>query len=421
MKKFVYLCGMMLLSMNMMAQIDLNDRNWDTLFFEDFSGIRGWDSTFWEDKNLSVSDYKPLWRCFVDNLWGTGVTWVNHKKHIFQGYNAYQLSNARFCTDSTMKLVGDFKGESPISCGTGGYYHAPWLKYCHYCDHVGDDHPAVHYFSGMIETIDTVGYGYYEIKCKMPVHPGTHDAFWFWGNFGHYEEIDVFEHSARLCDGNITKGFHVGLFYNDYGPAYEPVIDSITGNILDPGAKMYAHMSYHSEPSQPLDEYHTYGCLWLPERVEWYYDGVLFNEETNPNHIPQHPMWLKIEHYQDDSIIQNGDWWRESDEMTIKYVKALRLNFDCNTDEVIRSQSDLDGFIFKVKHSITIGGLNNTELIVSDPENITLRAVESITIDGAFEVPFGACMTLITQNCPQCSTEGVVMPQHNCGMKDEEE
>ena len=28
MKKFIYLCGMMLLSLNMMAQIDLNDKNW---------------------------------------------------------------------------------------------------------------------------------------------------------------------------------------------------------------------------------------------------------------------------------------------------------------------------------------------------------------------------------------------------------
>lgn len=28
MKKFLYLCGMMLLNLNMMAQIDLNDKNW---------------------------------------------------------------------------------------------------------------------------------------------------------------------------------------------------------------------------------------------------------------------------------------------------------------------------------------------------------------------------------------------------------
>ncbi len=33
MKKFIYLCGMMLLSLNMMAQIDLNDPNWDTVFY----------------------------------------------------------------------------------------------------------------------------------------------------------------------------------------------------------------------------------------------------------------------------------------------------------------------------------------------------------------------------------------------------
>ena len=40
MKKFVYLCGMMLLSLNIMAQIDLNDRNWDTIVNDDFTTPR---------------------------------------------------------------------------------------------------------------------------------------------------------------------------------------------------------------------------------------------------------------------------------------------------------------------------------------------------------------------------------------------
>jgi hypothetical protein len=37
MKKIIYLCAMMLLCLNMMAQIDPYDKNWDTIVFDDFS------------------------------------------------------------------------------------------------------------------------------------------------------------------------------------------------------------------------------------------------------------------------------------------------------------------------------------------------------------------------------------------------
>lgn len=39
MKKIIYLCAMMLLCLNAMAQIDPYDKNWDTVFIEDFSGV----------------------------------------------------------------------------------------------------------------------------------------------------------------------------------------------------------------------------------------------------------------------------------------------------------------------------------------------------------------------------------------------
>ena len=56
MKKFIYLCGMMLLSLNIMAQIDLNDRNWDTVLIENFDE----SSSYWEwhQGNFSISNYR---------------------------------------------------------------------------------------------------------------------------------------------------------------------------------------------------------------------------------------------------------------------------------------------------------------------------------------------------------------------------
>ena len=53
MKKFFYLCAMMLLSMDIMAQIDPYDRNWKVVVFDDFDQPnRQFDSTFQEPDSL---------------------------------------------------------------------------------------------------------------------------------------------------------------------------------------------------------------------------------------------------------------------------------------------------------------------------------------------------------------------------------
>ena len=68
MKKFIYLCGMMLLSLNMMAQIDLS-QGWSLVLDEQFSGTgRSWDSTYLEKRPSNIpadSNWKCLWRVDV--------------------------------------------------------------------------------------------------------------------------------------------------------------------------------------------------------------------------------------------------------------------------------------------------------------------------------------------------------------------
>lgn len=412
MRKFLYLCGIMLLCVNVMAQIDPNDKNWDTLFIDDFSGNRYWDR-HWDD-STGILGYKPLWRCFSYNLWHSGVTKYSTD---YPNYHAFQPTNARFSADGTLKLVGEFRSDQPMTCvrrnpTQSNYVTAPWHKYCHHCDDIDNQHPDVHYYSGMIESTDSLGYGYYEMRCKMPIHRGSHDAFWFWGNYGHYEEIDVFEHGTFLCDEDTARGFNVGIYFNPIGPDYNFTIDDMTGDTLVYGAFNYSHLKYHSSPSGlPLDTYHTYGCLWLPECVAWYFDGALIKKEDNPQHIPQHPMWLKITHYEDRAVktetVSGPVWWQGTDEMAIDYVKHYKLKTNCDINTVLRTFADFQNYYYSVKRSITLGGLNST---LSIPNNLsfTLRAVESITIDGAFEVPLGTNMTLITQDCPECSQEGVL-------------
>lgn len=392
----------MLLSLNTMAQIDLNDRNWDTLFIEDFSIVRDWSENKWQDGSTDATSF---WRCFANESWPDGVTTsvIFHRQ-------AYQPSKAKFSLDSTMKLIGEFKSQEPLRCGEG-YKHAPWAGTGHSCDSIiANQHPSVHYHSGMIETINPVGFGYYEVECKIPIHKGASSSFWFWGNVtGLYEEIDVVEHSALLCKTKLEKEISCGIWYNPDGPTY-------TADSNGYHAHEYSRIEYIlPETAQPLDQYHVFGCLWMPERVTFYCDGEIVNECTNQEHIPQHSMWLKITHKEDiaayDSILQIENtiindtiWGNWNDTMTINYVKAYRLKTDCDTDAIIHSYTDFSNFDYSVKHSITMGSITG---ILSIPNNIefTMRAVNSIIIDGGFEIPIGTCMTLITQDCPYCSDE----------------
>ena len=204
-------------------------------------------------------------------------------------------------------------------------------------------------------------------------------------------------------------------------------LEDENGNIIVPKAIRYAN-HLHTLPNNvsTLDEYHRFGCLWMPEKVLFYVDGELVNEFDDPDLIPTHPMWLKITHLEDinarigfDNNLDTiwGDW---HDEMTIDYIRGYRLKTACDSDIVIRSIADFNSFVYNTKHTITMGG-QNSPLTLPDTINFTMRAVESITIDGQFELPIGAQMTLMAQECPQCSMEGVDLPSYGCGMNNEDE
>lgn len=404
MKKFIYLCGMMLLSLDIMAQIDLNDQNWDTLFIENFSGNRYWDAN-WRDRN-GDPNYQSIWRCYANEYWFCGAT-TKREEH-----QAFRPDNAVFSSDQTMKLVGEFYSQDNMRCGED-YEPAPPP---HRCDTPSTaQHQSIHYYSGMIETINPVGFGYYEMECKMPVHDGASSSFWFWScEGGTYNEIDVFEHSKALCFNNIDRGTLSGIWYNPDSTNYSH--DPISGY----GAHRH-HSTFYALPntSTTLESYHRFGCLWLPEKVEFYVDGNIVNECSSPEHIPQFPMWLKIMHLEDDSafIRSTASWWEGTDKMTINYVKAFRLKTNCNDNVTIRSITDFNNYSYSVKRSITAGAQTGV-LTLPCESHIVLRAVESITIDGGFEVPIGTELTLITQDCPQWSTEGLFSSSLNDKMQE---
>ena len=403
MKKFVYLCGMMLLSMNMMAQIDLNDMNWRNPLHEDFTLLgRTWNSNSF----LSSDGY---WRGYP----GSGVTHGNEKQ-------VYQFTQCHFNDlEETMELVAEFDSAKRIP--HNNYYLPSWM----WPSNGGDGYPSsdgLYYFSGEIDYVnynfntnetEKFLYGYFEIRCKLPAHRGAFPAFWLHGSSKdsldpYYEEIDIFEYTWSISD---PYGWHWN--YSNPHPTYagDPwvistgIYHNLHGNGCVPNDDAYARNYPRLNGSLDVSGWHTYSCEWMPDHVYWFLDGNLVNSYYDVMHIPRHPMTLKtdycINRYALENYYDNGQpEWMGRGVMTIDYINVYQLEWDCETDETITCQSDLDGFDFAVKKNISVTS-SVVEPIVSSSDKVTFRVTDSFEITGQFQADSGCEFTVIRQNCPE--------------------
>ena len=373
MKKLLYLCVMMTLSLNMTAQID---NNWTLIIEDDFHDFLGWDANSFKEIDR-YPGYQRTWECFARELY-TGIT----KK---PRPNAYQTAFAYLRADNKMILKAEHISNTPLTCGID--YFVPSGKQCP--DGIEHNFDAIYYFSGMLETRFKYWFGYYEIKCKMPVHLGAKTSFWLYGEGSdYYEEIDIFENTEKFFPDQPARGYSCGIHYNPNSPNYTGANHSICSKYL------------LAEGTPDVTQEHTYACEWLPDRVRWYFDEEVIFECNDRTEIPQHPMRLKVTHpVTVDAIVEGSPIWLDSDSVTISHIKYYQLEFDCDSDVTIRDISGITGYQPGVKHSIVMGALGN--LIVPDTTNIVFRASESITIDNELTIPLGAQVTMIIQECPE--------------------
>lgn|GEM_PF-1750057 len=397
MKKYIYLCGMMLLSANMMAQIDLNDRNWNTVFYDDFTQVgRSWHR--W----TSSPDKK--WRAYPGYGVTCGANW----------YHVYQYANSLFCPDEgVMKIIGRY-------CDTICYNNYPLPGWMH-----GNYPPcdSLFYFSGNLDANpDSMRfqYGYFEIRCKMPKHSGAHACFWLQSankvspdTF--YEEIDIAEYSWSAGDPGAT---YLHVVNPNATVAGDPrfystaIIYNETGHLVY-DTDIYT-MSYPHIPNgqEDVSGWHTYSCEWMPDHVYVYLDGNLVSSFFDKPHIPRHHLTLKasygIDGYavgrvkDEQGINHYFPEWMGNDTLTIDYIKVYQLDWDCGTDETITCQNDLNGFLThpSVKHSISVSSTNET-ITVNNTDKITFRVADSFEITGPFQANNGCEFTVIRQDCPE--------------------
>ncbi|MBR1512865.1 MAG: family 16 glycosylhydrolase [Bacteroidales bacterium] len=388
MKKFILFNAILLLNMNMMSQIDLNDKNWgsEPVFYDNFDETnRQFDNTFQE----------PLgkWISYSKGAWPSGVTKPSTNQ-VYQWWNCSFNSN-----NETIKLHCLYEPNSPLQCGS--YDIAPLQGW--HCDY---SHQDLYYYSGIIETPTPLfRYGYFEIRCQLPVHKGAFPAFWLWdaknsnqSNDPHYEEIDIFEFSWNIGESPNWIGnpnphglpdpytFTTGIYFNDNSPT--------------PYTSYARNFPTLPDGSLDLSNWHVFSCEWMPDYVRWYCDGILVNEFYESYHIPHRPLTLKTNYAVDGKYKYNNNIWTGSGDMIVDYIKVYQLNWDCDNDETINSQYELDNFVFAVKKTVLIDSPYES-ITVDNSKKITFRIADSFTVTGEFQVDSGAEFTVIRQSCPE--------------------
>lgn len=373
-----------------MAQIDLDDHNWVTILNEGFDQ----PNRYWIDSSFLSSD--SVWKAYSGGV--THGNASNHTKMVYQ-YGQCHFNEA----DGYMELVAKYDDEGRIRAHD---YDLPYT--------VSDypDYTDLYYFSGMINHHDRLGkehakykYGYFEIRCKLPIHQGAFPAFWLWDakDNQYYEEIDIFEFSWEFEDPEYKPWYSP----NPHGAGHPYCFTSgiyycDTANYC---GRETSRARVYPMINDSLSHWHTFSCEWMPEHILWYCDGKLVDEYHNPDSIPLHPLTLKTNYAIDKYALQGysdqgAPQWQSQDTMFIDYINVYQLLCDCSTDEIIAGKNDLEHFIFAVKKSIVITSTIEP-VSVGSTDKVTFRATDSFEIKGPFQVDNGGEMTVIMQQCPE--------------------
>jgi beta-glucanase (GH16 family) len=372
-KYLIVLLAFMLLLHQLQAQPS-KDSNWDPspLFFDDFVSPRSpWSNDHWMD---DPNDNK--WKAHLcgDVTHGTSERMV------------YQRENAIFnASDNTMVLRAEYAGELIDT----SEYDIPLYGMKH------PGHGPLYYRSGALcvglSGMEKFLYGYFEIRCRLPVNLGAFPAFWLWDHSdNNYREIDVFEYSWLITDNGGVYGsprYFEGQIYYGTDP---PSVGTY-------GQHGYLIPNY----SDDLTGWHTYSVEWTPGRVLWFFDDLLIGSYSG-DCIPSMSMNLVINNAVDNYATPGGIPVSEGfpNEMVIDYIEVKKLKCDCYTDASILNNNQLNGFDYQVYQSITIGG-TGSDIDVPSNSSVVFRATNEITINGDFEVPVGTSLELITHACPQ--------------------
>jgi beta-glucanase (GH16 family) len=136
-------------------------------------------------------------------------------------------------------------------------------------------------------------YGYFEFKASFPLGTGLNQAIWMWNRIHTVDlwaEIDLNE---PLGDATGYAAMH-----------------------------LHGHQTRLAYAIDNIEQYHLYGCRWLPGEVCIYVDNELAARFTTDISAVPLTIWADMSFMPDD--IPPDAVWPQS--MYIAWIKAWRLN-----------------------------------------------------------------------------------------------
>lgn len=271
------------------------------LWQEDFYGIAGPAPTVAYTDGRTVAGPFHWQPDIGDGADGPGVGWGNNE--------------SEFYVNDAIALDGSEEGALVITAtrtdGTNG--PVGWEK-----------RPDWAYVSGKLTTAGRVSfhYGLFEARIKPPTDPGSWSAFWMLGDsllsgtsWPQCGEIDVLEAVGQ-----------------------EP--RHLLGTIHGPGYSADAGVTKKIEHTAPLSEdFHTYGVLWIPDSITWFFDGQPYHRVT-PADIGDHEWVFNQPFYAIINLAMGGTLGGtlhdevKSCQMFVDYVRHSSVQFEADGDVI---------------------------------------------------------------------------------------
>jgi hypothetical protein len=254
-----------------------------------------------------------------------------------------------------------------------------------------------YYDHGTIETYNAkYGYGYFEIFAKTPYCGGIadnlHPAFW------PYIDVQDYNYSSGRCDYNHQE-FDI---FEPGGTQYLGTTN-VFGYWQDIGScsiNKTIQSSYTN--STPLySAYHKYALEWEQNKMTYLFDDAPIYTSYGNYYIQG------LEQTQIAAGLDNLPATYSSLDIVpayyyISYFNYYKLNLNCSNNLTINSQTQLNNYYVSgtaaVQSNITFNAGSSGIILNNDP-NYVFRAVNNITINGAFTVPSGTSLTLMPTPC----------------------
>ena len=323
------------------SQTPVDDKSWEMLFQDYFTNESIFNSIWWSGayNNNTLIHCPAIPACERQVYERTSVLYLSG--------GGLSLKSAK---ESVQRRAERWAPDGQIMCD--GIQNLRWFNYT----------------SGGITTQTRYGYGYFEIKCKIPKGLGYWPAFWMHMDG---QEIDILEPSGKDSENCLSYGANV------YQPNDCPLEECKSPGLITSSVDL-------------SQSHHTYAIEWTPGLVIFYLDDV-------PKRVDKGSIVPNIQMH----VIANlaiSPWHSipqpfSAKSLDIEYIKIYNLKRNCS-EEIISSNFNFNTHNYSLKKLYRL-----TNSVVPIGSSITLRATNEIELKEGFEVPVGSEFNAMITGC----------------------